>query len=626
MKKKNNKGIIILIGIIIIGIILFFTFRKRDIYQVYKDNLISAAKEYHNNHPNTNNYYYLDNSKLNVNIDNCSSLSGVIVKDNTFEAYLTCDNYKDIMVNNQNKYITLNGEEVLFLPIGINYVEKGYKSSYEVMISNNIKNTEGIYTVTYLVTDSSNNLLETAERKVIILDNVEEKNKYPILSLNGEETITIEKGLEFNDPGITVKKNNSIDNTATIKIEGTVDTLMTGPQKLTYIVTNTEGYSNYITRTVIVNDIGYDINIESDTNPKEKTNGKVTITLKIDGRSYSSTILPDNTKTTEKTINYEVQDNGIYTFKVYDVNNEELIKTFYIENINHTKPVGKCEVTMYNDSTQVLVRVTTENPIETYEYKLNSTKSGKIKTNTYKTNLSDIKTASTTITDIYNNSSTITCSIKDSRTAQIYTDSFGKPCIKGYVCYQQGKYRERFCSTVLDDGPRCGPIAETGCSITSLATIISRYNKKSLSGELYNPNTLVTEILNVKYPTNYGSGTTAIRNVLNEVGLSVSGHYDLKKSTYQYVKACLKKGPVLVHATPGYYTTGKHFMALLAINDKEEVFLYDPARAGNKPSKRIDNWTTVELLKEGEVDYFMCVAEKGVYRYEKDALAKDLGL
>ena len=67
-------------------------------------------------------------------------------------------------------------------------------------------------------------------------------------------------------------------------------------------------------------------------------------------------------------------------------------------------------------------------------------------------------------------------------------------------------------------------------------------------------------------------------------------------------------------------------MALLAINDQEQVFLYDPARAGNRPSNRIDNWTTLELLKEGEVDNFWCVAESGVYHYEKEALARDLGL
>ena len=628
MKKTDSlTKIIIGLIIIIIVILIYYFISNGNSTNSMKNKLITAAENYIKNNPNTRDEVYLSANQLNVKLsDNCSNLSGVFVRDNNYQAYLKCGDYEDKIVNNPNNLIKLNGEELLFLPKGINYVEKGYNSSSNIITSGEIMEDNGLYTLSYLAVNDNNQILERAERLVIVVDDNVEKNKYPILSLKGDATMYIDKGLEFTDPGITVMKNNTVDTTATIKTEGTIDTLKSGTQVLTYYVTNTEGYANSITRNVIVNDSGYDIVVNDSINPKEKTNENVIISLQIEGRSYSHTILPDNDESYEKLINYTVTENGSYEFKLFDINNNPVIKTIVVDNINKTKPVGICNVVMYNDSTQVNVTMSTDNKIEKYEYILNGNKETS-NSNNYQTTISDINTASVSVIDEVNNTNTITCTIDDKRTAQIYTDNFGKPCIKGYVCYQQGKYRERFCSTVLKDGtPRCGPIGETGCSITSLATIISRYNKKSSNGTLHTPDTLVTEILNPKYPTNYGSGTTAIKNVLNDVGLSISYHYGLTKSNFQYVKACLKKGPVLIHATPGYYTTGKHYMALLAINDQEQVFLYDPARAGNRPSNRIDNWTTLELLKEGEVDNFWCVAESGVYHYEKEALARDLGL
>ena len=629
--KKSNTTIIILLIIIIIGILIIYISKNGSQTDKYKNQLIKAAQKYVQNNPSNKNEYYLDAKKLNVSLGNkCNPLSGVIVKNNDYQAYLKCNEYEDKILDNSFQYLKLIGDEVIFLPKGINYVEKGYNSSNDVRIVNTIKNEEGIYYIIYSIYNEQNDFLERDMRMVIIIDDDEEKNKYPILSLKGDEVITIEKGVEFTDPGITVLKNNITDNTATIKVDGLIDPLKVGEQQLTYYVTNSEGYQNSITRKVNVIDKDYDINVTEELSTNMPTNEDVTITLKITGRSYSYTRLPDNKTTTNTIITYKVNENGNYTFTFVNKENQEMTKTININNINRIKPTGSCEAIMYNDNTQVQVNSSSPNEINKYEYILNGKSVSIINSRIYQNPTDEITSAEVIMTDTINNSEKITCTITDKRTAQVYTDKFGKPCIKGYVCYQQGKYNERYCSArdKVTGEDICGPISVRGCSITSAATAISKFNKRSSDGNLYNPDTLVREITNSVCSSQ--CGWSAIKKTIYKVDLSAAKVTSFNKNTFEYVRRCLKNGPVIVHAgRNGIYTStgGMHFLAILAIRDNGDVFIYNPGTSGNKESS--DTWTTLEKLKnDGKIDYFMCVGDKDVYHYDdgEEGLKRDLGM
>lgn len=74
----------------------------------------------------------------------------------------------------------------------------------------------------------------------------------PVITLNGDETMTIALGEEFNDPGATAVDTTDGDVTDGITATGTVNTEEAGTYTITYRVTNSNGLTATKTRTVIV--------------------------------------------------------------------------------------------------------------------------------------------------------------------------------------------------------------------------------------------------------------------------------------------------------------------------------------------------------------------------------------
>lgn len=140
--------------------------------------------------------------------------------------------------------ITLNGENELFLNVP-EYSEAGYVANDDVdgditpnvvFSSDYTAYTEGDFTFTYSVTDSSGNKTEI-QRKVHVKDDVP-----PYITLNGPETMYIKLGEKYEENGGTAFDAFEGNLTSKMEISGYVDTTAVGKYEVLY--TSSDSKSN----------------------------------------------------------------------------------------------------------------------------------------------------------------------------------------------------------------------------------------------------------------------------------------------------------------------------------------------------------------------------------------------
>ena len=103
--------------------------------------------------------------------------------------------------------------------------------------------TPGVYYINYEVTDSDN--LTASITRVVTVNNTP---AIPTIALIGSNSITIEQYSTFTDPGVTVESNNKV------AVIGEVKTIAPGTYTVKYIVIDSNGSVNSVTRNVIVNE------------------------------------------------------------------------------------------------------------------------------------------------------------------------------------------------------------------------------------------------------------------------------------------------------------------------------------------------------------------------------------
>ena len=131
------------------------------------------------------------------------------------------------------------------------YVEEGYlaKDNYDGDVTSQVVSEEKDGVVLYTVKDSSGNTA-TVKRKINYKDVVA-----PVITLNQGNSISLNKGKDFVDPGFTAVDDSEGDLTSAVTVEGSVDGHKYGTYTLTYRVADSSGNKCEVTRTVRIADI-----------------------------------------------------------------------------------------------------------------------------------------------------------------------------------------------------------------------------------------------------------------------------------------------------------------------------------------------------------------------------------
>ncbi len=153
--------------------------------------------------------------------------------------------------------ISLSGANLQTIEFGNAYTELGATAydDFDGDISNNIVigtstlnvNVLGSYGVTYDVTDANTNAATQAVRTVNVVDSV-----FPTITLIGNKSITMYRGVTYFEPGATASDNYDGDLTSNIVASGTVNRMVVGTYILTYAVSDSSGHSTSTTRKVSV--------------------------------------------------------------------------------------------------------------------------------------------------------------------------------------------------------------------------------------------------------------------------------------------------------------------------------------------------------------------------------------
>ena len=172
--------------------------------------------------------------------------------------------------------ITLTGDSVVYLAIGDSYVDDGATANdnYDGVLTGAIvtsgtvtTSTVGTYTISYNVTDSNGNQAVQVTRTVIV-------GTPPLITLQGDNPMTIEIGSNYIELGAIASDPEDGDLTSSISISGAVNTDVIGTYQIQYSVTDSEGNTTFLNRTVQVID---------STKPTIQLIGDSTVSVEVGG-------------------------------------------------------------------------------------------------------------------------------------------------------------------------------------------------------------------------------------------------------------------------------------------------------------------------------------------------------
>ncbi len=236
---------------------------------------------------------------------------------------------KDIITS----LIKLKGNETIYLSIGEKYTEPGYIATdstdgditNKVKITNDVNyNKPGKYKIVYSVTNSLGNTIY-AYRNVNVV------GCEMTLNLSTTKETTDSVNINVNITNDTFSFLILPDGTKTTSKTYSYKVSENGTYKFTaYDIFNTKTESS-IKVSNIINDTSKSISLTL-SNTKE-TSEAVNINVKITDDYFYYLVLPDGTKTTNKTYSYKVTTNGTYKFTYYNKNGTKTEKSITVSNI-----------------------------------------------------------------------------------------------------------------------------------------------------------------------------------------------------------------------------------------------------------------------------------------------------
>ncbi len=237
--------------------------------------------------------------------------------------------------------LTLNGASVLTNECHTTFVDPGATASDScagnvtsaIVVSGTVNaNMIGTYTLTYTVQDGNGNT-SSLTRTVRVVDTT-----LPVLTLNGASVLTNECHTTFVDPGATATDTCAGDVTSAIVVTGAVNANMIGTYTLTYTVSDGNGNTSSLTRTVRVVDT---------TQPVLTLNGASVLTNEchttfVDpGATATDTCAGDVTSAivVSGTVNANMIGTYMLTYTVSDGNGNTSSHTRTVRVVDTTLPV-----------------------------------------------------------------------------------------------------------------------------------------------------------------------------------------------------------------------------------------------------------------------------------------------
>ncbi len=153
--------------------------------------------------------------------------------------------------------ITLNGASTMEVAEGDTYSDAGATATddrdgtVEVITTGSVDtSTVGTYIITYTATDNAGNTVTRSRTVVVVLS---EDVTAPVITLVGEDTVSVTKGNTYSEEGATAVDDR--DGTVAVTTEGSVNTSVLGTYIITYTATDSAGNTETEIRTVNVEPI-----------------------------------------------------------------------------------------------------------------------------------------------------------------------------------------------------------------------------------------------------------------------------------------------------------------------------------------------------------------------------------
>ena len=315
--------------------------------------------------------------------------------------------------NTDNNYLVLNGDEVITIYQGSDYIEPGYKAynsknkdlTNEVKIDSNLNvKLVGEYEISYKIGNVVKN------RKIVV---IEKPKVYTFIKLNVVDNkidVYLEVGEEYKEPGYQVFSSTGKNLNDKVKVTGNVDTSKKGKYEIKYTLVDEDGVTIMVSRIVTV----MDMEISLSLNTSSYTNKDVGIKINIDDEFFDYLLLPDGSKIKQNNYMYMVSSNGKYTFKAYSTKGMVKEKSIEVNNIDNILPTGSCSGSYKNGKSTINVNAKDNIGIKKYEIEGSSYTNNKITIN------KELSSITIKIYDKAGNIKNISCSLKNDNPPATY--------------------------------------------------------------------------------------------------------------------------------------------------------------------------------------------------------------
>jgi len=315
--------------------------------------------------------------------------------------------------NTDNNYLVLNGDEVITIYQGSDYIEPGYKAynsknkdlTNEVKIDSNLNvKLVGEYEISYKIGNVVKN------RKIVV---IEKPKVYTFIKLNVVDNkidVYLEVGEEYKEPGYQVFSSTGKNLNDKVKVTGNVDTSKKGKYEIKYTLVDEDGVTIMVSRIVTV----MDTEISLSLNTSSYTNKDVGININIDDEFFDYLLLPDGSKIKQNNYMYMVSSNGKYTFKAYSTKGMVKEKSIEVNNIDNILPTGSCSGSYKNGKSTINVNAKDNIGIKKYEIEGSSYTNNKITIN------KELSSITIKIYDKAGNIKNISCSLKNDNPPATY--------------------------------------------------------------------------------------------------------------------------------------------------------------------------------------------------------------